>query len=100
MKKRFVVMLDSSTKEQNEAFREYLKAATPGLWWHWLENSWLLVDPKGTLTASELTDKVMVTYPGVSNLVLEFSDDHDTWSGFGPMKPEKNMFPWLRKNWR
>jgi hypothetical protein len=35
------------------AFREYLKHRTPGLWWHWLSNLWLIVDPDGELTAPQ-----------------------------------------------
>jgi hypothetical protein len=100
LKKRFVIAVDSSTKDQNVAFREHLKARTPGLWWHWLSNLWLIVDTDGKYTASELVDVVQEFYPATNTLVIELPANGDTWSGFGPNVEGKNMFGWLEKKWQ
>lgn len=98
MKKRFVVAVDSATKEQNDTFREFLKSRGLG-WWHWLTNLWLVADGAGRLTAQEIRDVLRQHYPSVHTLVLELREDDDTWSGFGPSSETKNMFKWLRQNW-
>lgn len=98
MKKRFILSLDSSTTEQDELFEKFVDEN--GLdWWHWLNNLWLLVDPKGNFSASEIRDEANRIYPHVNKLVLEIRSDDDTWSGFGPSKPEKDMFKWIKENW-
>lgn len=98
MRKRFVVCLNSSTNEQNEKFKEFIKESRLG-WWHWLSNSWLLVDSKGQCTASSLRDQLNRNYPGIHSLVLELRGDDDTWAGFGPSGEDKNMFKWIKENW-
>ena len=99
MKKRFVVLLDATTKEQSDAF--LAAARGKGLsWWHWIRNAWLFVDSSGAMTASELRELADVHYPGVDKIVLELRPDgSDTWSGYGPTKEGKNMFSWVQKNW-
>ncbi|WP_286816929.1 hypothetical protein [Marinobacter sp. UBA3607] len=98
MKKRFVVALDSSTKEQDEKFKEYIKTNKYG-WWHWIDGFWLLVDSSGQLTAKKLRSDLDEFYPRVRRVVLELRDNDDTWSGFGPKKDGKSMFDWLHRNW-
>jgi hypothetical protein len=99
MKKRFIVGLDHSTTEQDTAFREYLRAS--GLnWWHWISDMWLLVDPYGQFSASQLRDKLNEIYPTVRNIVIEIRSDGDTWSGYGPKSEDKNMFTWIRGKWK
>ena len=98
MKKRFVVALGSSTSQQNEAFKEYIRTQRVG-WWHWLPNVWLLSNPNGTLSAKKLRDDLKTLYPRIYSLVLELSDGEDTWSGFGPTTEGRHMFKWLHDNW-
>ena len=98
MKKRFVVAVDSATKEYNDAFRDYLKSQGLG-WWHWLTNVWLLSDSAGCLAAQDIRDALRDYYPGVHTLVIELGETGDTWSGFGPKSDNKNMFKWLYENW-
>jgi hypothetical protein len=98
MKKRFIVALDSSTKEQNDMFKEYIDHHGLG-WWHWIKDFWLLIDSKGYLTARELRDELGKIYPGVYKMVLELRSGDDTWSGYGLAKEDRNMFDWLRKYW-
>ena len=98
MGKRFIVALDSSTEEQNEAFQAFIKENNLG-WWHWLEGFWLLVDPQEKFGASEIIDVLIETYSDVHCLVIELSDSGDTWFGFGPKSKERNMFNWLSDPW-
>lgn len=99
MKKRFVVALNSNTKEQNDVFKEYIKANGYG-WWYWIDGFWLLTDRNGNLTAKKLREDLGEIYPGVRLLVLELRSGDDTWSGHGPKQEGRNMFAWLRRNWK
>lgn len=98
MKKRYIVCLGNSIKVQDEAFIAYIKEYGLG-WWHWLSNVWLIVDSNGKLSAREIRDKLRLIYPGEHTIVLELSENGDTWSGFGPKSEERNMFEWLKTNW-
>jgi hypothetical protein len=98
--KRFIVAVDSSTKEQNDAFREYVKAIAPQRWWHWLEDLWLLVDVTGKINAAQLRDKATEVYLTENIMVFELSSTgHDTWAGYGPQTTDRNMFNWIEKYW-
>ena len=98
MKKRFVVAVDKSTPEQDQAFREWVSGSYG--WWHWISSMWLIVDLNGILTAMAIRDKVNECYPGVTTFVVEIREDGSTtWSGFGPKAEERNMFTWIRNNW-
>lgn len=99
MKKRFIVMLDQGgTSEQNTKFKDY--CGDNGLnWWFWLKSSWLLVDKNGIHSADAVRNAAKNFFPGNHCLVIEFSDEGDTWSGFGPSKGNRNMFKWIRNNW-
>jgi hypothetical protein len=99
MKKRYIVLLDKSTKEQNDQFLNYLRKHRLG-WWHWLTNSWLLSDSAGTLSASIIRDEVKRIYGGVNHFVIELRRDGEAWSGFGPKAQKRNMFTWIHRNWK
>ena len=98
MRKRFIIGLDSTTKEQNEAFLEFVKEHGVG-WWHWLGNFWLLADSGGRFSADDVRNKLKETHPGVHTLVIELSEHGDTWAGYGPKSENRNMFKWLRETW-
>lgn len=101
MKKRFIILLGSTTKEQEEAIRIYFAGmATTSGWWHWLPNTWLLYDVSGTLTAISLRNGLDLLLPAVYKLVLELNEQGDTWAGFGPNQAPKDMFDWIRRNWQ
>ena len=98
MKKRFIVVTNRTTAEQDKAFQESLP---PGFaWWHWLGETWLLVDNTGFRSASELRDIARDAFPGIYCLVIEVSESGDRWAGFGPSSGEKNMFAWIRDYWQ
>jgi len=98
MKKRFVVLIESSTKEQNEIFLSWIKSEGIG-WFHWFQNTWLLSNVRGHLSASDIRSEVRKAYGSANTLVLELQGVNDTWAGFGPNSEEKNMFKWIRDNW-
>jgi hypothetical protein len=97
MTKRFVILLDTCAKEEEEAVRAHIVAVAG--WWHWLPNSWLLSDPTGQLTARKLRDDINKILPETHMMVLEFSDSGYTWSGFGPSSKERDMFNWMNETW-
>lgn len=98
MKKRFVVMIDSVTEDQNKKFLAWVKEENVG-WWHWFDNSWLISNNRDHLTAATIRDKAMEIYSGENVLVLELHEGEGTWSGFGPNSGDKDMFKWIRDNW-
>jgi hypothetical protein len=99
MKKRFIVLVNSSTKQQEDDFIAFIKAEGFG-YWHWLNNSWLLISHSSHHTAPFVREKVMKFFPNVNNMVLQFNEDGELhWNGFGPGSGEHNMFEWMHKNW-
>lgn len=98
MKKRFIILLDSTDDAQNKALIEWIKENKLG-WWHWFQNSWLLASHSGNWTAGKIRDKLCEFFPGANILVFELNEGEGSWSGFGPTKEPKDMFGWLRKNW-
>ncbi|MBS1509836.1 MAG: hypothetical protein JST86_03295 [Bacteroidetes bacterium] len=99
MKKRYIVCINNSKKEQEEKFIEFLKDNSLA-WWHWLPNTWLLSENTGRLSASFIRDAVKEIFDNEYNIVFEISQTNDTWSGFGPSSENKNMFKWLKNNWK
>jgi len=98
MKKRFVVLIEVSTEDQNVLMLEWIKSEAIG-WWHWFQNIWLLSNKHGHLEASTIRDKVREIYGTANVLVLEIKGTEDTWSGYGPKGENRNMFTWLRSDW-
>jgi hypothetical protein len=100
MKRRFIVLIDASTKEQDAAFLNFLKSSKGFGYWHWLESSWLLTS-SSDVRCEEIRDKIVEIYPNINNMVLEFRDDGtDTWGGFGPKSEKSDMFKWMRDGWK
>lgn len=99
MKKRFIVCVNGSTKVQDHNFIDFIKIQNVG-WWHWLTNTWLIADRNGKLSASSLRDKAVSIFGHEHVLVIEINNSRDTWSGFGPSSEDKNMFRWLKDNWK
>jgi hypothetical protein len=100
MKKRFVLLLDTTTAEQNKNFLDQIKKAGFN-WWHWIQDAWLLVDSTGEWTSARVRDLASEYYPGVDKLVLELRDDGtDTWGSYGPKTEKRDMAKWLKTNWK
>ena len=98
MKKRFVVVANPTTQEQDKVFQDWLNTRGLG-WWHWLNETWLINDPNGLHEAADIRAKAMECFPGIYNLVLELTPTSDTWAGYGPTKSGKDMFEWIRNFW-
>lgn len=98
MKKRFIICVNSSTKEQETKFLGFIKNENVG-WWHWLSNTWLIYDLNNGITAAHLRDKAVEIFEQENVLVIELGKDYDTWQGFGPSSEDKNMFKWLHDYW-
>ena len=98
MSKRYIVALDSSTNEQNDALKAFIKEN--GLvWWYWIKNFWLITDSQKKVSALDIRDVLMRTHPKADCFVIELGEHGDTWAGFGPATEERNMFKWIEKNW-
>jgi hypothetical protein len=97
--KRFVVLVQSATKGQDDAFLGYIKANKLS-WWHWLPNSWLLKGINTELKAANIRDAAREAFTGAHIFVIELNEDGDTWSGFGPKTERRNMFAWIHKSWK
>lgn len=99
MKKRFIIALDSSTDEQDKKHVAFIKENGLG-WWHWITNTWMIVDNSGKFDAKKLRAELRKIYPGVNMMVFELSEEGDTWAGFGPNTEKNNMFSWIKRNWK
>lgn len=98
MKKRFIVLIEESSEEQDNSFLEWVKSEKIG-WWHWFQHAWLLSNRSGNFTASDIRDKLHDVYGTANNLVIELNETDDTWSGFGPKNENNDMFKWIKDNW-
>ena len=97
MKRLFVIGIDSTTKEQAKSIEEWLNKS--GLsWWHWIDGMWLVVSHDSAITAASIRDKLNTLAPEVTHLAIAV--EPITWAGFGPNSEKRNMFNWLRKNWK
>ena len=97
MKKKFIIMIGEAPTKERDAITEYLRDSKYA-WWHWLSDSWLVVDTSGEASPLSLTKLIGELAPGVHRLVFEILGDGN-WYGFGPIEKEKNMFTWLRETW-
>lgn len=100
MRRRFVVLLDSATPEQDKEFKEWVNEQHFG-WWHWLSQSWLITSTSTDMRAATLRDKATEIYDSTHLFVLELRGTvDDTWSGFGPKSSSRDMFEWIKNNWK
>lgn len=99
MKKRYIVNINgNTTPQEDEKFSSFLNEKKV-YWWHWLSNTWLIVDNSDSVDAKDLRDKIVEIYNGKNNLVLEISTG-GTWFGYGPQVPNKDMFKWIKEYWK
>lgn len=98
MKKRYVVCVNKSTEDQDQIFLDYIKEQGFG-WWHYLKDTWLLVDSLGESSSAKIRDVVKESFDNEYNMVFQLDEDEGTWSGFGPKSENRNMFKWINENW-
>ena len=91
MEKFFVVGTNKMSIEDEKVFK--VKLEKRGLiWWHWIDNIWLIKDKRGSISCSDIRNLLEAR-----NLVLEV--EPITWSGRGPASDDKNMFKWIKNFW-
>ncbi len=93
MKKRFILVIDGATKEQQNIITIFFKDRMG--YWHWFSDAWLLTDSSNTWTVSSIRDKVQELIPGINMIVLAIESDTE-WAGFG----QANRFDWLNDTWK
>lgn len=98
MKKRFIICINKSSETQEQKIIDYFKSIGVG-YWHWLTNTWLVVDSTGKFNASDFRKKAREVFNDEFNLVIELNQYGDTWAGFGPNSKEQNMFQWINDYW-
>lgn len=98
MKKRYIVSINNASNDQEKAFVQYIKAKNFG-WWHWINNTWLIIDYDGKSSAAEIRTDAKDIFVGEHTLIIEITGDSDTWAGYGSNKDGTSMFEWLKKNW-
>lgn len=92
MRSRFVVVVDESTPEDQEAITDAVKAEEGVGWWHWFPQTWLIVDVKGR-DAIWWRDKLRLAAPNAHFLVVKATGG--VWAAAGT----KKALQWLHEQW-
>ena len=96
MRNRYVINITGEiSKDKNQAFLQYIRDNNLA-WWHWLSNTWLIVDTQSKTDLITLRDKTKEVFEA-DNLIIQV--DKGNWAGFGPNNEDRNMFIWLKENW-
>lgn len=98
--KRFVVVVESPSKEESSAMHDWIRSNRWG-WWHWMEPLWLLVDGTDKASASSIRDKAKEIFPEKPVMVFDVTVDSVPWAGFnkGKTKDGKSPFAWMKSSW-
>lgn len=99
MKKRYIACFDGLTKEQSEKILAFIRENDLS-WWHWLGDTWFIVDHKGDFDASQIRDAVKKIIPNERLVIIEINKNNDTWSGVRANDPEEKMFKWFHEVWK
>ncbi|MGO8881188.1 MAG: hypothetical protein ACLQMS_16995 [Desulfomonilaceae bacterium] len=93
MKKRFVVCVDSPTRQQEDSITLFFEKEDSLNYWHWFSHSWLVVAREDDWTTKSLRKTLNDIVPGVSIIVLQI--ENGKWS----IKGDKKSFNWLHETW-
>lgn len=93
MKKRFILVIDNPTKEQQNAVTNFFKNQLG--YWHWFSDVWLLTDTTNTWAVSSIRDTVKELIPEARLLVFAIGSG-TAWAGSG----KTEMFKWLHNTWK
>ena len=91
--RRFLLIVDDATPEQQDAISNYLQNSQQG-YWHRFTDVWLIADPTDTLVSSAIRDAMRNVVPKAHMLIFKI-DDPNGWSAFG----KKGDFEWLKTEW-
>jgi hypothetical protein len=95
MTRRFVVLTESSTPEQDQAFQQFIDGRLA--WWRWFPNSWVLIDRTNQYTSDKICGVAAGIYQNVPLLVVQFDEDGThTWHA---MQRGDEMFKWFHTAW-
>lgn len=94
MKNRFVLIIDGADKQQQDVISNYFKDHSFG-YWHYIKDTWLLVDYDGTWTVSTIRAKARELLPDINLMIVLKVDDSSAWAGLG----NKGNFDWLNDTW-
>ncbi len=98
MRRHFVVSVETSSPAQEKQVKKAISDLSVG-WWNWISNTWLISTDDEEITVQEIRDRIQEHAPKIRTLVLEVNPVK--WSGYGPSSSTgKNMFRWLKQNWR
>ena len=90
MKKRFIILVDDATREQQNAVTLFFKGKFG--YWHHFSDAWLVSTTRDEWTTAKIRDELKSVVPGPNILVLEI-EAPNAWAGFG----KKGMFDWFRE---
>lgn len=95
MNKRFIVLVDDATPDEQNTVTEHFRASPYGFW-HRFSDGWLITDRTGEnkVTAAGLRDELKRLVPGKTTLVVQM-DNPTGWAGFG----QTEAFQWLNEVW-
>lgn len=93
MSKTFVVSVDGdATKEQRDVFTNELRLATGVGFWHHIETTWIIRDPRASgFTSSGLRDRIRELMPLAYVTVMQVEPKN--FASYGPDKGNE----WLLK---
>lgn len=97
MKRRFIAAVSGLNKEDQNKFIEFLRQRGLG-WWHWIDDLWLITSRRDEISAKDIRDYLRDLASSTRCIVIEIPEDK-TWAGFGPAKPPRDMFEWIRNTW-
>lgn len=91
--RRFIMIVDDATPEQQNAITKSLEGKPQGFW-HYFSDVWLIIDASNTCTTISLRDHLSQVVPGATTLILPI-DNANEWQGFG----KQDTFKWLHDTW-
>ena len=94
MKNRFILVINDTTKEQQDTITCFFKDAGQG-YWHWFSDLWLLTDSSDTWTLITIREKVRELIPSGSFLVFSVENGKEI-AGYCP----REMIEWITKDWK
>ncbi|MEO8465821.1 MAG: hypothetical protein ABI640_10820 [Gammaproteobacteria bacterium] len=93
MSRRFVLLVDEATAQEQDTVTKHLQT-TPYGFWHHLSDAWLMTDRTDKLTTVELRDQIHRLLPGKTILAVRM-DDPNIWAAIG----HAEQFKWLNEAW-
>ena len=94
MKRRFIIVVNGATAQQQNAVSAIFTNRPNIGYWHWYNDMWLVVDLTNAWTAETLRNKLNEVVPANHKFVSEVGHGMG-WAVFG----NTETFPWLHNDW-